>query len=92
MFVFYQFKVVYAKLTKDKTKDTRTLEDILAAYDNGDLHVPCVQLQCIGFDDNFFTVLSAQRDAQSTVPWAEDLWLSLYILSLNFSVRSASLI
>lgn len=68
MFVFYQFKVVYAKLTKDKTKDTRTLEDILAAYDNGDLHVPCVQLQCIGFDDNFFTVLSAQRDAQSTVP------------------------
>ena len=57
---------MYAKLlTKDKTKDTRTLEDILTAwYDNGDLLVPCVQLQCIGFDDNFFTALLAQRDVE----------------------------
>jgi len=59
---------VYAKLTKDKAKDARTLESILTAYENGDLRVPCVQLQCIGFDDNFFTALLAQRDAESMVP------------------------
>lgn len=65
---FLKFKSVYAKLTKDKTKDARTLEDILIAYDNGNLRVPCVQVQCIGFDEDFFTALLAERDAQSTVP------------------------
>ena len=68
-FFFLKFKSVYAKLTKDKTKDARTLEDILVAYDNGNLRVPCVQVQCIGFDEDFFTALLAERDAgQSTVP------------------------
>ena len=66
---FLKFKSVYAKLTKDKTKDTRTLEDILIAYDNGNLRVPCVQVQCIGFDEDFFSALLAEKDArQSTVP------------------------
>ena len=60
---FLKFKTVYAKLTKDKTKDARTLEDILIAYDNGNLRVPCVQVQCIGFDEEFFTALLAERDA-----------------------------
>jgi len=63
-----EFKSVYAKLTKDKTKDARTLEDILIAYDNGNLRVPCVQVQCIGFDEAFFSALLAERDAQSMVP------------------------
>ena len=68
-FFFLKFKSVYAKLTKDKTKDARTLEDILIAYDNGNLRVPCVQVQCIGFDDDFFSALLAEKDArQSTVP------------------------
>ncbi|KAF8807520.1 hypothetical protein BYT27DRAFT_7189593 [Phlegmacium glaucopus] len=62
-----EFKVVYAKLTKDKLRDSRTLESILTAYESGDLRVPCVQLQCIGLDDNFFTALLAQRDAESMV-------------------------
>lgn len=57
---------MYAKLTKDKTKDARTLEDILIAYDNGDLRVPCVQVQCIGFDEEFFTALLDEME--STVP------------------------
>jgi len=64
-----EFKSMYAKLTKDKTKDARTLEDILIAYDNGNLRVPCVQVQCVGFDEDFFSALLAERDArQSTVP------------------------
>ena len=68
-FFFFKFKSVYAKLTKDKTKDCRTLEDILIAYDNGNLRVPCVQVQCIGFDEDFFSALLVERDArQSTVP------------------------
>lgn len=66
---FFQFKSIYVKLTKDKTKDARTLEDIRAAYDSGDIRVPCVQLQCIGFDDNFFTALLSERDAESPASW-----------------------
>lgn len=63
-----EFKAVYAKLTKDKTKDARTLEDIITAYENGDLRVPCVQLQCVGFDEFFFTTLLGQKNAESMVP------------------------
>lgn len=61
-FFFFQFKAVYAKLTMDKTNDTRTLEDVVTDYENGNLHVPCVQLQCIGFDDLFFKALLSQRN------------------------------
>ena len=63
--LFFQFKAVYAKLTKDKTKDARTLDDIVIAYENGDLRIPCVQLQCIGFDEDFFTALLTQRGTES---------------------------
>lgn len=90
---------MYAKLTKDKTKDARTLEDILIAYDNGNLRVPCVQVQCIGFDDDFFSALLAERDARhSTVPWPRIvallmyLYLSIYyVYSKPFSTEDDSL-
>ncbi|KAF8973914.1 hypothetical protein BDZ97DRAFT_1912366 [Flammula alnicola] len=56
-----EFKLMYAKLSKDKGKDTRPLEDILLAYENGELLVPCVQLQCISFDDRLFASLVSHR-------------------------------
>lgn len=52
---------MYAKLTQDKAKDTRSLEEILGGYDRGDLSVPCVMLQCLGFDDQLFEALTSQR-------------------------------
>jgi hypothetical protein len=54
--------MMYAKLTKDKTKDPQPLEDILDGYDRGDLSVPCVMLQCLGFDEQLFEALTSQRD------------------------------
>ncbi len=60
--LFVQSKMMYAKLTKDKTKDPRSLEEILDGYDRGDLNVPCVMLQCLGFDEQLFEALTSQRD------------------------------
>ncbi|CAA7266556.1 unnamed protein product [Cyclocybe aegerita] len=56
-------KVMYAKLTKDKTRDLRSVEDITDAYNNGDLHVPCVQLQCMSFDEQLYAALISHRDS-----------------------------
>ena len=53
---------MYAKHTKEKTKDPRTPEDILLAYEKGELLVPCVQLQCLDFDYDFYFKLLSQRD------------------------------
>ena len=50
-------KSTYAKTTKEKTKDTRSIEAILKAYDDGELLVPCVQLQCIGFDAELYQAM-----------------------------------
>ncbi|KIM48088.1 hypothetical protein M413DRAFT_439797 [Hebeloma cylindrosporum] len=59
-------KCMYAKLTKDKAKDPRSLDDIIAAYHNGELFVPCVQLQYVSFDDALFATLISQRPATRT--------------------------
>ncbi|KAJ2928897.1 hypothetical protein H1R20_g8267, partial [Candolleomyces eurysporus] len=50
-------RTTYAKTTKEKTKDTRSVEAILKAYDDGELSVPCVQLQCIGFDAELYQAM-----------------------------------
>jgi hypothetical protein len=57
---------MYAKLTKDKVKDPRSLDDIIVAYHNGELSVPCVQLQYISFDDALYSALISQRPAART--------------------------
>jgi len=54
---------MYAKLTKDKVRDPRTLSDIIVAYHKGELSVPCVQLQYVSFDDALFSALVSQRSA-----------------------------
>jgi len=59
---------MYAKLTQDKAKDPRSLDDIIGAYHDGELSVPCVQLQYVSFDDALFSTLISQRPGQySTV-------------------------
>jgi hypothetical protein len=55
--IFSQVRCTYVKTTKAKTKDIRTLDAIMAAYDNGEILVPCVRLQCIGFDEQLFGAL-----------------------------------
>lgn len=57
---------MYAKLTKDKAKDPRSLDDIIVAYHNGELSVPCVQLQYVSFDDALFSALISQRPVTMT--------------------------
>lgn len=46
-----------AKLFKDKENDSREADDILVAFDTGDLSIPCVQLQFVGFDQSLYNAL-----------------------------------
>lgn len=59
-----QVRKTYAKTTKEKTKDTRSVEDIVKAYDNGELRVPCVQLQCIDFDHELYKAMVVESAKQ----------------------------
>ncbi|KDR85112.1 hypothetical protein GALMADRAFT_233738 [Galerina marginata CBS 339.88] len=54
-------KHTYAKLTKDKCQDPRSSENIMLSYDMGDLLVPCVQLQYLGFDDSLYAALLSYK-------------------------------
>ncbi|TEB39262.1 hypothetical protein FA13DRAFT_1725238 [Coprinellus micaceus] len=54
----------YAKTTKDKTKDTRSADDVAKAYDSGELTVPCVQLQCIDFDYELYKAMVVENAKQ----------------------------
>lgn len=48
---------MYAKTTKDKNKEPRSIDDVMRAYDSGELLVPCVKLQCIGFDVSVYQAM-----------------------------------
>jgi len=50
----------YAQTTQEKMKDNRSVEDIFKAYDNGELAVPCVQIQCVGFDNELYQAMVAE--------------------------------
>ncbi|KAG5353377.1 hypothetical protein C0989_007522 [Termitomyces sp. Mn162] len=63
--VYTAFKIIYSNTTKEKNKDPRTVEVIRAAYDAGGLSVPCVRLQCTGFNEGLYNVLLAARSAPS---------------------------
>ena len=53
---------MYARLTKGKTKENPSAEEILQSYDRGDVSVPCVMLQHLSFDEQLFETLISQRD------------------------------
>lgn len=57
----------YASRTKEKTSDSRTVEQILAAYGCGELSVPCVRLQCIDFDETLYRALLAAKNSGQPV-------------------------
>lgn len=59
-----QIRKTYAKTTKDKTKDTRSADDVAKAYDSGELTVPCVQLQCIDFDYELYKAMVVENAKQ----------------------------
>ena len=48
---------MYVSRTKEKTTDSRGLAQIRVAYDQGELSVPCVMLECVEFDDVLFSSL-----------------------------------
>ncbi|KAG6879728.1 hypothetical protein C0992_012331 [Termitomyces sp. T32_za158] len=55
----FNFKIAYSYTTKEKNKDSRTAEAIRAAYDAGELSVPCVRLQCTSFKKGLYNALKA---------------------------------
>jgi hypothetical protein len=54
---------MYARLTKEKTKDSHTAEEILESYNRDDVSVPCVMLQHLSFDEQLFDTLISQQRA-----------------------------
>jgi hypothetical protein len=55
---------MYARLTKEKTKDSHSAEEILESYNRDDVSVPCVMLQHLSFDEQLFDTLISQQDAE----------------------------
>lgn len=59
-----QTKVTYANLTYGKENDLPSIDDILSAYESGKNQIPCVQLQCIGFDSRFYRALVSSKTSK----------------------------
>lgn len=62
-------KRTYCETTKERAKDARprAVELIHSEYDDGQLRVPCVQVQCIGFDKELYAHLIAAQGTPATV-------------------------
>ncbi|KAK1236127.1 hypothetical protein PQX77_000632 [Marasmius sp. AFHP31] len=56
----------YAKLTRDKNKDSRTTNEVKADYDKGVLRVPCVQLTCLKYESRLLEGLVSEETSIST--------------------------
>lgn len=54
-----QIRETYSETTNIKTGLRRTVKDIHADYDAGRLHVPCVLLECVGFNKELYAALAA---------------------------------
>jgi hypothetical protein len=52
----------YCKTTQRKAKDSRSVEGISAAYERGELRVPCVKLTCLDFKEDLYNRLKAQKN------------------------------
>ncbi|KZT05920.1 uncharacterized protein LAESUDRAFT_205924 [Laetiporus sulphureus 93-53] len=57
-----------AKAARKQLSKFKTTSEIGAAYEDGRKRVPCVRLQCIGFDMDFYRSLVAARSGLATVP------------------------
>ncbi|OSD03623.1 hypothetical protein PYCCODRAFT_240508 [Trametes coccinea BRFM310] len=59
-----QVQSTYAATTmnKEKSKEFKSSQHVLAMYNAGELRAPCVRLQCIGFDTAFYQELVRAND------------------------------
>ncbi|KAG1826067.1 uncharacterized protein BJ212DRAFT_1475413 [Suillus subaureus] len=55
----------YCETTQRKAKDSRSVEGINAAYERGELRVPCVKLTCLDFKEDLYKKLKAQKMEQN---------------------------
>ncbi|KAF8898617.1 hypothetical protein BD779DRAFT_1484828 [Infundibulicybe gibba] len=63
-------KHIYASRTKEKAADPRSVDEILTAYNTGELCVPCVRLQCVDFDETLFAALLHAKNTITPSPKA----------------------
>ncbi|KAI8980669.1 hypothetical protein BD414DRAFT_492913 [Trametes punicea] len=49
-------------LNKEKTREFRSVHQVLALYNSGELRAPCVRLQCVAFDTAFYQELVRAND------------------------------
>ena len=59
--MFPQVKETYSQTTLDKEKWACTKREVRSWYDSGALLAPCVIMQCIEFDMDFFRALVAKK-------------------------------
>ncbi|KAL0579112.1 hypothetical protein V5O48_002895 [Marasmius crinis-equi] len=57
----------YSKLSKEKNKDERAVEDVRKDYDQGNLRVPCVKLTCLEYDHRLFEGLVSSEMTSTSV-------------------------
>ncbi|KAG2350490.1 hypothetical protein BDR05DRAFT_26106 [Suillus weaverae] len=55
----------YCETTQRKAKDTRSVEDISAAYERGELRAPCVKLTCLDFKEDLYKKLKSRKMRQN---------------------------
>ncbi|KAH7099731.1 hypothetical protein BKA62DRAFT_709267 [Auriculariales sp. MPI-PUGE-AT-0066] len=59
----------YCKWTSEKgnldNRNIGTIEDALAKYKSGDIRVPCIRLQCVGFNQQLFNFLYSEHTQRS---------------------------
>ncbi|TFK41039.1 hypothetical protein BDQ12DRAFT_733378 [Crucibulum laeve] len=64
-------KMTYAKVTQEKTEKQRTAPQVLSAYKTGDISVPCVRLECIGFNTELYNALLVANSPNCDVAQAK---------------------
>ncbi|KAG2129886.1 hypothetical protein DEU56DRAFT_486734 [Suillus clintonianus] len=57
----------YCETTQRKSKDSRSVEGLSAAYEAGELRAPCVKLTCLDFKEDLYKQLKAQKTGQHNV-------------------------
>ncbi|KAH7104818.1 hypothetical protein BKA62DRAFT_690742 [Auriculariales sp. MPI-PUGE-AT-0066] len=64
-----QLRKEYCKWTSEKgnldNRNIGTIEDALAKYKSGDIRVPCIRLQCVGFNQQLFNFLYSEHTQRS---------------------------
>jgi len=62
----HDVKTTYSKTTKEKNNSPQSVNQIMADYNAGTLHVPCVQLICVGYDEELCLALLERSRVSAT--------------------------